>query len=276
MRYIDVEGVATRCLLAGDRDAPALLLLHGLALTAEVWLRNVEALARSRRVVAPDMLGHGFTRPADGAAVVVPAKLRHLEGLADALGLTRFAAAGSSYGALMAAQLHLRNPGRVERLVINGSGSCFNSEAQLAGQMGRMREVYAPERLAGSTRAEWQARIGNNFHDPAKVPEALPVVAQLCYAQPWAAARLEESMAAMQEPARFRPHRILERLEEIACPTLVVWGREDRGGALDGAEAAVARLPDGRLEVFEGCGHYPMLEHPERYNGLVRDFLAGV
>ncbi len=73
---------------------------------------------------------------------------------------------------------------------------------------------------------------------------------------------------------RFRPFRILERLEALACPTLVVWGRNDRGGAPESAAAAVERIPDGRLVMFDDCGHYPMIEHPARYNLGTAAFLA--
>ncbi|MEQ8349759.1 MAG: alpha/beta hydrolase [Sneathiellaceae bacterium] len=274
MQYIDTGGTATRCVLAGAAEAPALVLLHGLALTADVWLRNVAALARSHRVIAPDMLGHGFTRPADGTIVDVPAKLRHLAQLLDALDLKRVSLCGSSYGALMAALLFFDRPDRVDRLVINGSGSCFNTEDQLAAQMGRMRLLYAPDRVADSSLQDWRERIGNNFFDTGKLPAELPPIAQLCYAQHWAPQRLAESMALMQDSARFRPFRILERLEALTCPTLVVWGRNDRGGAPESAAAAVERIPDGRLVMFDDCGHYPMIEHPDRYNAEIAAFLA--
>lgn len=275
MQYIDVAGTPTRCIMAGDRNAPALLLLHGLALTAEVWLRNIEALAQSHWVIATDMLGHGFTKPADNAHVDIPAKQRHLKGLIDSLGLERLSLCGSSYGALMASLFYLENRDRVSKLIINGSGSCFNTEQQLQEQVSKLRTLYAPDRVMQSTTEMWRERIGNSFHDASKVPHELLLIAQLCYAQPWASARLAETMAIMQDPERFRPFRILERLEELTCPTLVVWGRNDRGGSLESAQAAGARLPNGRLVVFDDCGHYPMLEHPAKYNRLVAEFLAG-
>lgn len=274
MEFVDVGGTPTRCILAGDAKAPPVMLLHGQALTADVWSRNIDALAEKHRVVAPDMLGHGFTRPASDAAVDIPAKLDHLKALAETLGLGRFAICGSSYGALLGTQLFLRDPQMVSRLVINGSGSCFNTDQQLAVQVQKLFELYAPT-LTRSTPEMWHARIGNNFFDKAKIPPELPVLAALCYAQPWAAVRWRETIDTMLDPARFRPFRILERLEEVTAPALIVWGREDRGGSLDSALAAVARMPDARLVTFDGCGHYPMLEHAQEYNRLVGEFLAG-
>lgn len=274
MQTINVAGTETRCVCAGDPAAPAVFLLHGLALTADVWLRNVDALAERYRVVAPDMLGHGFTRPASDAPVDIPAKIAHLRGLADALGIERLSLCGSSYGALIASLFFLANKERVAKLVINGSGSCFNTEEQLVAQVAKLHALYEPS-LTQSTPEMWRDRIGNNFFDISKVPPELLLIAPLCYAQPWAAPRWAETMATMGSAERFRPFRILERLEALTAPTLVVWGRQDKGGSLESATAAVKRMPNARLVTFDACGHYPMIEHPQEYNRLVSDFLAG-
>jgi pimeloyl-ACP methyl ester carboxylesterase len=238
-----------------------------------VWLRNIDALARTHRVVAPDMLGHGFTRPASDAPVDIPAKVRHLRDLADALGIEKLSLCGSSYGALIASLFFFDNRQRVEKLVINGSGSCFNTEEQLVSQVAKLYALYEPT-LTQSTPEMWRDRIGNNFFDKSKVPAELLPIAALCYAQPWAAPRWAETMATMGSAERFRPFRILERLDQITLPTLVVWGRDDRGGSLESATVAIERMPNARLVTFDECGHYPLIEHPEKYNELVGGFLS--
>jgi 2-hydroxy-6-oxonona-2,4-dienedioate hydrolase len=273
MQMVDVAGTETRCVVAGDADAPAVFLLHGLALTADVWLRNVDTLARNYRVVAPDMLGHGFTKPSSEAPITIPDKLQHLKALADALGIGRMALCGSSYGALIASLFFFENKERVSKLVINGSGSCFNTEEQLTAQVTKLHALYAPG-LKTSTPEMWRERIANNFFDAANIPPELLLLAPFCYAQPWAAPRWAETMETMRDPERFRPFRILERLEELTLPTLVVWGRDDKGGLLESAMAAVKRMPNARLVTFNACGHYPMIEHPLQYNQLVSEFLA--
>lgn len=273
MQVINVSGTETRCVLAGDPKAPTVFLLHGLALTADVWLRNIDALAERYHVVVPDMLGHGFTRPDSEASVDIPAKIGHLKALADALEIERVALCGSSYGALIAALFFLQNKDRVSKLVINGSGSCFNTEEQLVAQVKKLHALYAPS-LTQSTPEMWRERIGNNFFDASKIPAELLLIAPLCYAQPWAASRWAETMATMGDAERFRPFRILERLEQLTVPTLVVWGRDDKGGSLESATAAVKRMPDARLVTYDACGHYPMIEHPQEYNRLVGEFLA--
>ena len=272
-RFVEAGGVATRCLMAGREDAPALLLLHGLSLTSEIWMRNIDELARDFRVVAVDLLGHGFTRPRDGKPAGFDAKVAHLKALCDALGMQRAAVSGSSYGGLIAANLFLRHPSLVGRLVINGSGSAFNDEQQLGAFMERIYANYRPT-LAESTPQMWRERLQGTVLDAASVPCELLAVLPLCYAQPWAVRCWDETVSTMRDPARFRPFRILDRLESLDVPTLVVWGRDDRGGIYESAQAAVARMPRAGLVAFERCGHLPMLEQPEKYNALLRRFLS--
>jgi 2-hydroxy-6-oxonona-2,4-dienedioate hydrolase len=271
-RFIGVEGVDTRCLVAGDPAAPLLLLIHGVSLTSEIWVGNIDALAQDFHVVAVDMLGHGFTRPRDGKPVSIEEKIEHLEALIGTLGAKRASLCGSSYGALIAANLVLRGRTPVERLVINGSGSAFNTEDQLTAFIERIHASSRPT-LADSSSQMWRERMKSTVLDAGTIPCELLTVLPLCYAQPWAVPCWEETIDTMRRPEKFRPFRILDRLEALRLPTLVVWGRDDKGGIYESAVAAVARMPDARLVAFEQCGHLPMLEHPQRYNALLREVL---
>jgi pimeloyl-ACP methyl ester carboxylesterase len=271
MEFIDVDGVATRCITAGPEHGFPVVLLHGQSLTADIWARTADALGRHFRVVAPDMLGHGFTAPTGGPPEV-PAKLAHLRRLCDRLGFDQLAIGGSSYGALVATRFFLGNRDRVRKLVINGSGSCFNTDAQLAAQLTKMHALYKP-RLDQPSPDNWRELLSHSFHDAGKILPELPHLLALCYAQPWARECWDVSIAEMRDPARFGRFRILHELEKITVDTLVVWGREDRGGVYASAVDAVARMPAAKLVTFEQCGHYAMIEHPQAYSGLVTDFL---
>jgi pimeloyl-ACP methyl ester carboxylesterase len=233
----------------------------------------MDELGRDFYVVAPDMLGHGFTKPREGAGpVTIPAKIRHLQQLTETLKLERFAISGSSYGALIGANLYLADKSRITKLVINGSGSAFNTEAQLAEFMAKIYANYKPT-LTASSPEMWRERLKSTFHDPASIPQELLAILPLCYAQPWAAASWENTINTMRDADAFRPFRILEKLDEFDIDTLVVWGREDRGGIYESAVAAVKRMPRAELVGFDNCGHLPMLENPELYNRTVSEFL---
>ena len=271
-RFVDVQGVATRCLFSGDAKARPLLLIHGLTLTSEIWVRNIDELGKRFRVIAVDLLGHGFTKPRHGRPVGIEEKIQHLEALVNALELGRISVSGSSFGGLIAANLVLRRRVRVDHLVINGSGSAFNTEDQLTAFVNRIHTGYRPT-LVESSPEMWRERLRGTVLDSRNVPCELLTVLPLCYAQPWAASCWDETVEAMRTPERFRPFRILDRLEQLDVPTLVVWGRDDKGGIYESAVAAVARMPRAQLAVFDNCAHLPMLEHAEKYNTLVCDFL---
>src|SRR5579864_2008846 len=130
--FIDVGGVQTRCLTAGDESAYPVLFIHGMTYAADIWMRNIDDLGRDHYVIAADMLGHGFTNPGKPLGnPSIPQKVDHIIALADALGLKEFCLSGSSYGALISALVYFNVPQRIKKLIINGSGSAFNSEETL-------------------------------------------------------------------------------------------------------------------------------------------------
>ena len=67
-----------------------------------------------------------------------------------------------------------------------------------------------------------------------------------------------------------------ERFPEIACPTLIVWGEQDRLIDVADADVFAELIPDSRCVIFEDTGHMAMLERPAAFNALLRDFLVGV
>lgn len=275
MESVDIGGAETRCILAGEEDAPPLILIHGLSLTADIWMRNIDVLARNFRVAAIDMLGHGFTRPHDpDRRITVRDKIDHILDFAGAMGFERFSIGGSSYGGLVSANVYLSAKEKVDKLVINGSGSCFNTEAQLTDFLDRIYRNYTSA-LVRPTPDGWRRLVEGSCHDPAAVPHEIPYLLSLCYAQSWSVPCWERTIEEMRDLPTFRQYRILDRLNEIDVPTLVVWGRNDKGGMFEEAVAAVEKMPDASLVAIDDCGHLPMIESPEVYNEEVLRFLNG-
>ncbi len=273
VKFVDVAGVNTRCLLAGADNSPPLLLIHGHDLIADIWIENVDVLGERFHVVAPDSLGSGFTGPIDfGDRSVVGARVDHLIGLIDALGFDRVALCGSSYGALLASLVYLRDSDRVSRLILNGSASAFNSEEQLVAGM---TEAYAAAKDTIATRSldGWHQRLVGSVYDPAPIPPGLAQVLVTSYAQPWLYNAWDQSMRSFLRDAADPNYRVLHRLGDFDVETLIIWGRDDPGAPLASAEAGVKLMPRARLEVLDDCGHMVMFEHAAQYNRIVRDFL---
>jgi pimeloyl-ACP methyl ester carboxylesterase len=199
--------------------------------------------------------------------------LDHIERVADLIGFERFAVVGSSFGALLATLLHLRDPDRVTKLVIVGSGSCFDEESSLLTMLANAH-ANAAGAIRKSTLEAWRVRLENICFDPCAVTGEIvsPMVA--AYAMPGALDRFERFMNARRDIELERPFRVIDRLGEIVAPTLVIWGKQEMRGDLAAAEVAVRQIPDAQLVTYDHCGHLPFIERPNRFNEDLRRFLA--
>ena len=275
IQFLDVNGVRTRVIYEGDPKNYPILLIHGFGACAEHWIRNVDALAETFYVVAPDLACHGFTDAVsyDGKPPY-PTTVRHLLDLADKLGFEKFAPCGSSYGALIAALIYFERPEQADKLIINGSGSCFNSEQELeAGLKGAYSN--AMNAMKDPTYESCTKRMNNTVYDPASVVGDIIISQLTTYAFEHMIPCYEEAMKGMMDIPASRQYRILERLDQLDVDTLVCWGREDPRGVYASAVKAVEKMPGARLETFEQCGHFAFLEHPDKWNAAVTAFLKG-
>ena len=273
-RFIDIDGIPTRYLYAGDERAYPILFIHGHDLIAEVWLKNIDALAKDFFVVAPDSLGSGFTGPIDlGDTPAIAQRVAHLKKLVERFGWKRFCACGTSYGALLGTLLYLEMPDHIDKLVINGSASAFNSNEALLETL-QNTYAYAKDKIANGDIEFWRTRVAKATYDPTSIPEPLLHMLTTAYAQPWLPTAWDKSLKSLMDLEASGPYRILDKLERIAIETLVVWGLNDKSALLEHAEQAVARMPNARLVTFDQCGHMMMCEHPERFNDTIRAFLS--
>jgi pimeloyl-ACP methyl ester carboxylesterase len=273
VRFFDVGGVRTRCLMGGKPGAYPLLMLHGYGGTADVWMRNIDALSDEFHVVAVDMISSGFTDPVDtGGKPPQPATVAHLHKLADKLEFKRFCPMGTSYGGLIAALLYFDMPERVNKMVLQGSGSAFNQDEALIATLSNVKKNFGPL-MDGPTIDGVRASVKKQVYDPATIPEEMIHMMATAYAQPWMRKAWEQGIDGLLDIEACRPYRVLHRLEKLEVDTLIVWGREDPGAVYASAVAAVKRMPRARLVTFEKCGHKPMYEHPDQFNREVRAFL---
>jgi 2-hydroxy-6-oxonona-2,4-dienedioate hydrolase len=273
-RFMDVNGVRTRYHLAGDDSSEPLILLHGVGLSADTFVRNMEALGRHFRVYAPDLLGHGFTGSIDyRGGAPQPFMVTHLLKFADALGLSLMHVIGNSFGALIAALMYLQDPDRVETLILIGSASAFHpaeeqrKSLQAALQNGR-------EAMLDPTLARCRQRLSNICYDAASVPDDILLVQLTSYALPDRYEAYEATVSGALDAPDAGEYWVYDRLQQIKVPTLILTGRNDIRSKISFHEKAHKRIPDSELVVFDRCGHLPFLEHSERFNELVVRFVS--
>jgi 2-hydroxy-6-oxonona-2,4-dienedioate hydrolase len=271
VKFQNIDGVETRYYIAGE--GPPLMLVHGGGVSADSWIRNLPELARHFTVVVPDTLGHGFTDAGalDGGPPQ-PHMVRHLCALADHLGWQRFSVCGSSYGAQLAILTYFALPDRVAHLVLISSASATLSEAELkvsldAAYRNGSSAIFDP------TYENCRARMARiNYSDHAVPPEVLLMQLNI-YSRPNAGRNYDLVMKGLMRLVECRPYRVAERFAEIAIPTLLVWGKDDQRVLMSRAIDAARAMPLGRLVALEGCRHEPHMEHPEKFNALVQEFL---
>jgi pimeloyl-ACP methyl ester carboxylesterase len=272
IKFIDVGQVRTRYLDAGDGEA--LILLHGVGMSGDVFLPNIGPLSGTFRVIAPDLCGHGFTDSVDFEGEPPPLVMaRHVVELAKALGLNSYAVGGSSFGALVAALMYVQAPDSVRRLIIIGSGSVFHPSDE---QKRTLRAAMANglTAMADPTLESCRQRMARIVYDAKTVPEEVFPIQLTFYALPDRMKAYEATIGGTIETMDRPDARVYARLESMALPTLVVTGREDVRASWELTTAGVKRMPNARLQIYEKCGHMPFMEHPERFNRDVAEFLT--
>ncbi|HYQ39491.1 MAG TPA: alpha/beta hydrolase [Pseudomonas sp.] len=243
------------------------LLIHGSGPGVTAWANwrgIIPQLAESRRVIAPDMLGFGYSeRPAD-AQYSQQRWVEHAVGVLDALGIQQADIVGNSFGGGLALALAIRHPERVRRLVLMGSvGVRFPITAGLEAAWG-----YTP------SLANMRQLLDLFAYDRHLVNDELAELRYRASIRPG----FQESFAAMFPAPRQRGVDDLasDEADIRALPheTLVIHGREDQIIPLDASLTLAQWLPRSQLHVFGQCGHWTQIEHAGRFARLVEDFLA--
>lgn len=246
---------------------PALVLVHGMFGDHLDWEPVIEPLARRHRVIAVDLPGFGDSDKPD-REYTGDYFVETLEALLRQLKVKRATLVGNSFGGQMALLYALKYPERVERLVLVSSGG-FREVADTEKQF--YRERFSAERIAALT-----PEVNGPMFAPVFAKESdhrrLYVEKQNAKLQRADYPAYARSLARNIQLALNT--YLLDRLGEIRCPTLLLWGDKDIVLPLAQAQAALPRLPHGKLTTLEGCGHAPQLDCPEAFATAVEQFLA--
>jgi 2-hydroxy-6-oxonona-2,4-dienedioate hydrolase len=253
-------------------ESPAVIMLHGSGPGASGWAnfhRNVVPFVQAGfRVLLLDFPGWSKSDP-----VVCTGSRSHfnaavLAGFMDAVALPKAHLVGNSMGAHSAVAFALDHPHRVGKLVLMGGGTGGLSPfvpmptegIKLIGalyrdptidNLKRMMNVFVYD-ASSLTDALFQARLDNMLANRVHLENFV------------------RSTAA--NPKQFPD--VGHRLGEVAAPTLIVWGRDDRFVPMDVGLRLVTGLQRADLHVFSRCGHWAQWEHADTFNRMVTHFLA--
>lgn len=250
-----IRGLRVHVLSAGTGSP--LVYLHGAG-DLGGWLPALELLTARFRVVRPDH--PGFNQSDDDAAVGSVADLaeRYLEVL-DVLELSTVDLIGTSLGGWLAAEIALRAPGRVRRLVlVDAAGLPPDSPVPDMFEVG-------DDELVALTCGDAESLAAGRQRDAAVRADA--VLSRRRQRNAATTARLAG------EPYMHDPS-LPARLAALDVPTLVVWGALDGLFPVGTADRWVDALPQARCYVVDGAGHLPLVDRPVEFAAVVADFLA--
>jgi len=263
----EANGIRTNYLEAGKGEE-TVLLIHGSGpgVTSYAnWRVVMPALADDFRVLAPDMVGFGFSDRPTGVTYGLQTWADQTVGLMDTLEIEKAHLVGNSFGGAIALRIASQHPDRVGKLVLMGSmGVPFEITEGLERVWGyepsfeNMRKVldvfaYSRElvndelaqvRFEGSTQPGFQEAFSAMFPAPRQ--------------------RWVEAMVTPDEEIRKLPHR-----------TLIVHGREDQVIPVANSYRLEELIDNADLSVFSHCGHWSMIERTADFNRIVRDFFLG-
>jgi pimeloyl-ACP methyl ester carboxylesterase len=254
---------------AGADRAPV-LFIHGLGGQWQNWIQNLPRVALERRVVALDLPGFGLS-PMPSEPISIPLYARVVEALAQDLELGTVALVGNSMGGFVGADLVIDFPSRVERLVLVSAAGITTNSLYRAPSVTLGRAATAVTTYTAARHRQMARR-------PLTRHMALALVARhpsrLAADLAWEAMIKGAGKPGFEDALRANMEfDFRDRLPEIACPTLIVWGEDDAVLPVQDAHEYERLLPDARKLLMRDTGHVPMLERPGTFNDVLMEFL---
>lgn len=228
---------------------PAVVLVSGQLLTAACWAPQIAALSPEFDIRIAD---HGRDDSIGAMAARLLAEMPE-----------RFDLVAHAMGGFVAFEVLRRAPQRVRSLALLSTLAPADQPAQTERRQGYIRLVEA-----GRFDAVVEERVPILLHPARREDEGLLAVVRRM-AQDTGAERFLGQQRAIMARADSRPS-----LPAIACPTLLIWGRQDGIATEAHQTEMLAAIPDCRLTVIEDCGHLVTLEKPATVNALLADWLA--
>ena len=249
--------------IEAGRGAPV-ILLHGSGGEGARWMPTIKGLASEFRVIAPDQIGWGASDK--------PMTIYHNGVFAEFLarfmreiGVAKASLVGQSMGAGVALQMAVSYPQLVDRMVlVNGGGFRSASDAPRAGAPDwHARQISNAGTLAESREYLEKMYYNHSLISDQQVEDNLILRLRSAYTAESVQIANARGLGGITE----------EQARAIKTPTLLVWGATDKLSPTADADKLNAAIAGSRKVLIDKAGHYPFIEHPEKFNQVVREFL---
>lgn len=262
-----VRGAGVHFIDAGDRDRPTVLLIHGLGGSTNDFRTIVEPLARTRRVLAVDLPGFGYSDRPRQWDYSLSSQAALLCELLDRLDIRRTHVVGHSLGGAVAMRLALDAPDRVERLVLLASATLPDMRA---GRPLTLAAKAAGPALSGALthRGLRRRQLATAFHDASKLTDDLLDEVDRRAAMRGNAAVLGRVAKGITSESPPDP-------TAISQPTLILWGESDRWLPPEQGTKLLSLIPNAEMRLIPEAGHMLVEEQPRLVYQAIDGFLSG-
>ena len=262
---LEVAGIRLHVRDSGPKNAPAVILLHGLGSSLHTWEPWVAALSTDMRVVRLDLPGSGLSSPDPASDYSDTRTLQLLLALMDSLGIARTSLVGNSIGGRIAWTLAATYPDRTDKLVLvspdgfASQGFEYGKQPAIPATLKLMRFVLPKPLLRMS--------LAPAYADPTVLTDALATRYHDLLLAPGSR---EAMMARMAQTVLVNPVPLLNR---ITAPTLLIWGEKDAMIPFSNSADYLQAIQGSRLLSLAGLGHLPQEEAPSLAIPELRSFL---
>ena len=272
---IAIDGLRTFVLDSGMGDP--VVFLHGIPSQSFLWRDVAQVVSHHWRVIAPDLLGFGFSDRPEDADYSPAGQATFIQRVLHERGVDSFALVVHDYGALVGAELLARDPARVTHLVVLNTS--FWAEDWGGAGLGPFSVLKLP--LVGETAFRFARRFMLREAFALYVTERQRLTDDVMdvYWHPftdgfsdvllrifrYGAKRMDE-----QQFCRWR-----DAIEAFDRPSLVVWGDQDRAFRTHIGRKVASILPTANIEIFEHSNHFIQEDRPEALGRLITVLLSG-
>ncbi len=273
VQYVTLHGHRRAFVRAGS--GPVLLLMHGLACDHTTWDRVIRPLAEHYTVIAPDLLGHGLSdKPR--ADYTLGGYANGMRDLLTVLGVERVTVVGHSFGGGIAMQFGYQFPERTERIILVAPGG-LGPEVTVAI---KLVQAFGWEQVMSVLTRPGVRHVG---------VAGLRALSRLDSRHTRDLGELADIFDSWKDPrTRFAIRHLVRAVIDWkgqivtmtdraylteTMPMSVVWGRDDQILPCKQAQTVATLAAQADVTIFENSGHFPHRDHPERFVGVVHDFM---
>jgi pimeloyl-ACP methyl ester carboxylesterase len=270
LHQVPIRGRRVNYVDIGSGQKPPIVFIHGLGGCWQNFIENIPRAAQDRRAIALDLPGFASSEMPDDEisisnyARTVVELLREI-GVAEPVTLV-----GNSMGGFISAEIGLRHPEACDRIVLVSAAGISTTSLRRDPLMTAARATAAVTDFFLARKEAFvkrpalrHAMLGFVVRHPTRLKPDLAL--ELMHGA--------GSRGFLDALGALADYDYTDRLDDVKCPTLLVWGEDDKLVPVKDADEYERLIPNSRKVIFEDTGHMPMAERPQTFNDLMMEFV---